>query len=266
MEGLDRPVPGDRMDLPDRQDSLVLLALMDKQGMRDLEGMLVLGDRLEQLVTQAALVQMASQDHEEMLDRLDLQGLKVALVQGVISALQDLQEPLVHKDRMEESGPVGRLDLRVSEETQVHKDPPDHQVKRVKLDPQVRKVSKARRDLQEQLEVTVPPVCVAMLGQREWLDKEVNLDRLERRGSLETMVNLAQPDPQVHLEFRVCRVHRLPVKLDRQGLQEAEEMLDHRVHQVLPVYLDHLVPEDPLVQMDKWDRQVRWVRKVHQAI
>lgn len=138
-----------------------------------------------------------------MLVHLDLQGLKVALVQGVILAQQDLQEAPVCKDNREESDPVGSLDLRGSEEIQVHKDPLEHQVKQVKVDHRARKVSKARKDLQEQLELSVHRVCVAMLGQRVWRDREVNLDRLEQKERLETLVQLAQPDLLVHLEFRV---------------------------------------------------------------
>lgn len=83
---LDQPALEDRMDLPDNRDNLVLWALMDHQGMWDLGEMLVLGDRPESAVTQVLPVQMASQDCVEMLVLLDLQGLKVALVQGVILA------------------------------------------------------------------------------------------------------------------------------------------------------------------------------------
>lgn len=176
---------------------------MVHQEMWDLEEMLVLGDRPEVPVIQVVPVQVASQDCEEMLVRLDLQDLKVALVQGVILAPQDLQETPVCKDNREEPDPVGSLDLRGSEEIQVHKDPLEHQVKRVKLDHRARKVSKARKDLQEQLELSVRRVCAAMLGQREWRDQEVKMDRLEQKERLETLVHLAHPDLQVHLEFRV---------------------------------------------------------------
>lgn len=151
---------------------------------------------------QVVPVQMASQDYAEMLVHLDLQGLKVALVQEVILALQDLQEAWVCKDNREESDPVGSLDLRGSEEIQVHKDPLEHQVNRVKLDHKARKVSKDLKDLKDQLELSVRRVCVVMLGQRDKLEQEVNLDRLEQKDHLETLVQLAQPDLQVHQEFR----------------------------------------------------------------
>lgn len=164
---------------------------------------------------QVVLVPLANQDCEEMLDHLDLQGLKVALAQGVILALQDLQEMLVCKDSQDQPDPVGSLDLRGSEEIQAHKDPPDHQVNRAKLDHQARRVSRACRDLQERLELLALWVYVAILGQRDWLDQEVKLDRLEQKDCLEILVNLAQPDPQVHLEHRVLWVYQVLVRLDR---------------------------------------------------
>lgn len=173
LDHLDRPAPEDRMALQDNQDSLVLLALMDNQGMLDLEEMLVLGVRLDLVVTQAVPVQVASQDCEEMLVRLGLQGPKVALVQGVILAQRDLQETSVRKDSQDQPGPAGSLDLRVSEEIRVRKDPLERQVNRVRLDRRARKVSKAHRDRQDQLDLSVHRVCAAILGQQDRLDKEV---------------------------------------------------------------------------------------------